>query len=536
MASFKSLSNNLKTLANQFGADVNLKKLKYFQALHKTAMPANKELTEHQHLLLFLSAHPNSKEFLDLVNKEKERLAKHIKKQSPAKLKKELENSGLPYTPTLSCYSHDLLEWLQQNDSVQMTYDYSTEEEIELNHVLQFTLPELEKGLTAAGNLQEDLLSELQVKPPQFLSFLIDQFSNLNKEPFIKDYFWNKLSVYVELKSEEIKFSKLYNQLSFDTSYFHTNLLRSFDHIELLNTELPYFTILKPEQQEELIEVMRMSLLLLGRETDPTTFIDRRSLRFYQLERGISIAIYGMTANRQLPMESYVGYTLFKNGYPAAYGGGWVHGRKALFGINIFEQFRGGESGYMFMQLLRVYRQVFEVDYFEVEPYQYGLDNPEGIESGAFWFYYRYGFRPLDKELNTIAENEYSKIKSKKGYRTNAKTLTRFTESNIALNLGTKVPQGVLDLRKRVTDYIAYNYKGHRSTAAKESIAWFRDKANFIRMCNKYEEAMLPDIALLARAMNINDETRLGLLKEMILTKPTDMYAFQEALVEFWEA
>lgn len=532
--SFKALGNTLKTIANQFDEKSNETKFKTLQLLHKTPLPPHKEWADYQDLLLFLSAHPNNDAFTELLNKEKERFSKLIKKASNAS-RAQLQNTGLPHTTILSSYSHDMLEYLTQDSSIEMSFDYSSEEEIQLNDILQFTLPELEKVLTAAGNTQEDLLTELQVKEHQFLPFLIDQFSKLNNEPLLKDYFWNKLGVYVELKSEEAKFSKLYNRLSFDKTYFHNDLLRSFDHIELLNSEIPVYTILKPEETEELIQVMRTSLLLMGRETDPTTFIDRRSLRFYQLERGVSIAIYGMTPNRQLPMESYVGYTLFKNGYPAAYGGAWVHGKKALFGINIFEQMRGGESGYIFMQLLRVYRQVFGVDYFEVEPYQYGLDNPEGIASGAFWFYYRYGFRPLDRELNSLAESEYTKIKSKKGYRSNEKTLTRFTESNIALNLGTVIPEGVHELRKKVTDYIAREYNGQRSVAIKESIAWFRDKANFIRLCNKYEEAMLPDIALTARALYIKDEARLELLKEMILTKPGDMYAFQEALVGFYD-
>ena len=64
--------------------------------------------------------------------------------------------------------------------------------------------------------------------------------------------------------------------------------------------------------------------------------------------------------------------------------------------MNIFEPYRGGESGFMMCQVLRVYRQRFGVRFFEVDATQFGLDNPDGIASGAFWFYYRHGFRPLD--------------------------------------------------------------------------------------------------------------------------------------------
>lgn len=155
-------------------------------------------------------------------------------------------------------------------------------------------------------------------------------------------------------------------------------------------------------------------MALTDRETDPITYMDTNQVWLYEMNRGISIAIYGMYPDRQLPLQSYIGYTLFKNGIPAAYGGAWLFGKRADFGINIFEPFRGGESGYIMCELLRLYRSVFNISYFEVEPYQYGLDNPDGIATGAFWFYYRFGFRPLSKELAKIAAAEYSKISTDK--------------------------------------------------------------------------------------------------------------------------
>jgi len=49
-------------------------------------------------------------------------------------------------------------------------------------------------------------------------------------------------------------------------------------------------------------------------------------------------------------------FMMFKNGYPMAYGGGWLFGKRSLLGINIFESFRGGESAFVFAQLLRTYK------------------------------------------------------------------------------------------------------------------------------------------------------------------------------------
>jgi len=310
-------------------------------------------------------------------------------------------------------------------------------------------------------------------------------------------------------------------------------MLKKFDHVTLLNTSLPEPKKLSDRELNEAIDVVKNSMALTLRETDPITYMDPASFRLYELERGISIAIYGMVSNRQLPLESYVGYTLFKNGFQAAYGGGWVFGQRSLFGINITESLRGGESGYILIQLLRVYRQVFNVNYFEVEPYQYGLDNPEGIQSGAFWFYYRYGFRPLDKKLNAIAFAEHQKIISKKGYRTSSKTLEQFTESNIGMNLGKEVPMTAADIMKKVKNMIATKYQGNRTLAIQKCVANFNHKTEKLIYLNTAEKHVLEEVALVAESLNLTNPVKLNILSKMIRVKPADLYEYQSLLLAF---
>jgi hypothetical protein len=50
---------------------------------------------------------------------------------------------------------------------------------------------------------------------------------------------------------------------------------------------------------------------------------------------------------------------------------------------------------WFFAQLLRLYHSAFDVDRFEAGNYQVGYGNPEGLRSGAYWFYDRLGFRPM---------------------------------------------------------------------------------------------------------------------------------------------
>ena len=111
----------------------------------------------------------------------------------------------------------------------------------------------------------------------------------------------------------------------------------------------------------------------------------------------------------------------------------------------------------------------FGANYFEVEPYQFGKNNPEGIQSGAFWFYYRFGFKPCDKKLYDLALNEHQKIVSTKGYRTPAEVLKQFTESNLFVhfNNDASVPLDPEELSKFITAKINSDFDGDRLKAHK---------------------------------------------------------------------
>ena len=58
-----------------------------------------------------------------------------------------------------------------------------------------------------------------------------------------------------------------------------------------------------------------------------------------------------------------------------------------------------------------------------VDPYQIGLENPEAIGSGAFWFYRKLGFRPVQPEVLALAEREERRMRKTPGYRSSRRTL-----------------------------------------------------------------------------------------------------------------
>lgn len=524
--------NKFKKVAGLFDSESNALKLQLLKQMQGCKLEKNKSLLVYFDLLQFTCAYPYDSKILAAAEKELARLTKFCQ-QTKNKDDNFFLNSGLPFSHILMGFSHDCLHWLLKHPHCKTTLDRYENPKFELNDALRLTLPSLEMSETAAGHDNDELLEALMISEKDKLPFLLGQFDKFNRSPFAKDFLFEGLDIYVKITPTNKAFSKAYNRVKVPEVFLHPELIKRFDHIALLNTALPQPKTMDSAQLKTAIDVVKNSMTLTLRETDPITFMDEKSFRIYELERGISIAIYGMVPNRQLPLESYVGYTLFKNGFQAAYGGGWVFGERSLFGINISESLRGGESGFILCQLLRVYRQAFGVNYFEVEPYQYGADNPEGIKSGAFWFYYRYGFRPLDKKLAALATNESKKISARKGYRSPASVLEKFTDSNIGMNLGNKVPVTVAEMTKKVKKMITVKFKGNRSEAVNRCMINFQQKTGNTEYMNHDERQVMFEVALLSEALNVTDKHKLETLVKMINTKPYDLYAYQNLLLDF---
>jgi len=528
--SFKTLVGDLKVISRRFGAEDLKRKTALIQELHTRSMPSDVILQDYQDILLYCSVYPHNKSFHRLVSSELTRLARKMR-MAPA-LQSRLTNTGLPFTNTTSSFSIDLVHWMHSRNDYGIALDSFAEEGTPLADVLRLTLPDAEKHMASGEENNHDLLRTLGIPRDQHLQFLLSQIASL-ESPEIRDYLYDALQVYVSITPRNKAFSKAFNRLEAAPVHCHDELLKRFAYRSLIDSAIPPAVTLDKKQTSELIAVIRHDLALLQRETDPSTYLDDRSLRYYHLERGVSIALYTMTATRQLPLESYVGYTLFKNGYPVAYGGAWVFGKYALFGINIHDAFRGGESGYLLCQLLRTYRQLFSIGYFEVEPYQYGKDNPEGISTGAYWFYYHYGFRSLDEGLFKLAEQEHRRILKDPKYRSPKSTLKKFTQSNSALQLGRKTPPAVYDFLQKITALINSKYHGDRNLAVQESTRKFLHKLKTPDIYNADEQKVLTDMALLHEALQIRSPKKRALMEVMIRLKPTDLYGYQECLKKF---
>jgi hypothetical protein len=533
--SFRKQVSILKACANRFDEAGIEQKMNALRVLSMTPLVPKTDLATYAEVLLFLIAYPFDTDQLTLAERELKRVTRFLKGFSIAE-KSLFENSGLPFTHTVTRFSHDALQWLLAHPHCTVKLHTFEEATTSLNEVLALTLPSLERSETTIGYNNWELMDGLQVAKSQRLSFLVNELSKLNHLPHMKDYLFDRLEVFVQVVPKVESFSKAFNRLAHTKTYFTRSLLKKFDGREILDQPLPPPVRHSLRERDAAIRVVKNSMAITARETDPTTFMEEGSFRVYTLDRGISIAIYGMIPSRQLPLESYVGFTAFKNGLPAAYGGAWVFGERASFGMNVFETFRGGESAYMMMQLLRVYKAVFGVQYVEIEPNQFGLDNPEGIASGAFWFYYRQGFRPEDTSIRLKAKTEFGKMQNRKGYRSGEATLMQFTQSSLVLALGNYIPLRVTAIFAAVTRMIQRAYGGNRQIAEADCTKKFIAKTGLKGKLSDAEKQVLTEVAFWAEACKVTAPGKLAIMSEMIRTKPVDVYGYQVLLVQFFLA
>jgi hypothetical protein len=344
-----------------------------------------------------------------------------------------LQDTGLRNSVTISAFSYKLIKWMIDKFPGKIIFHSFDEQGKDVGEMMKIVLPVVEAESLSHGWDKNKLFSFL-CGGKISIEKIISIFGNVADEKQ-REFFFSQLGVYTEVHLSGKVISRTTARCVDYKPFFHNEFLKKVGSNEIISSPLPLQRKLNVFEKNSLVTNSRMMLAALGRETDPLTNTAEAETEFYVLERGFSIALFALDQKYRLALDAYIGFMMYKNGLPVAYGGAWVFSHRALIGVNIFDAYRGGESAFIFSQLLRVYHQRYSVNRFSVEPYQYGKDNPEGISSGAYWFYYRFGFRSDDDRLRQIATEEKLKIDSQKGYKTSPGLLKEFTKSNITLEL-----------------------------------------------------------------------------------------------------
>lgn len=460
--------------------------------------------------LLFSLVYPASKKKYEIASASLQKLYEYIQEKLKDKnhpFQKTFGNSGISNTEITGTFSFAIAKWLVQEFPDDTEIDSSTADAESIRLFFRAVLPRTEFESISAGefSLATRIRRLKGSTPGTALSWLIQQLDSSRSDNRVKEALFNSLKIFIKWKISHPYFNRTWMSSTAKVPFIHKSLIKTPKSRSIFAKKLPRPKSLSENEKMHLVNVARSTLAFLYRETEPFTYADPCAITCFELERGLTIVLYGMTKERRLSIESYIGYLAFKNNIPIAYGGGWIFGHNCQFGINILPAFRGGESFYIFCELLRVYRQYFGAMRFLVKPYQFGKNNKEALASGAFWFYYRAGFRPQDAGLKKLASRERKKINKNSKYRTPVAILKKLCTSNLELTFAEKVIPDYDGSRisTRITQYINDYHHGNRDKACSVCEKLTRTQLNIQSLSgwNRFERTAFKEWSLIAQAL-----------------------------------
>lgn len=257
-----------------------------------------------------------------------------------------------------------------------------------------------------------------------------------NQQDHARAALYDSLRLPVRWRLENLPLSRTRNFQRPRAFYYHRDPLITRSQVSL-ERELaqPAPALKKLSRAESVMHFIREVMAVRYRELYGTTLGDATSLVRAGLGRGVVIYLWNLPPGRRLPLRAYVaGFTL-KNGVPINYVEAiglceWIE-----VGFNTFYTYRHGETAWIYAQALRCLCAFTSARCISVYPYQIGQNNDEAIDSGAFWFYRKLGFRSGRTDLEQLARKEEQKIAANREYRTSKRILRQLAEAHVFYEL-----------------------------------------------------------------------------------------------------
>ncbi len=491
--SAKSLDRQLTQLEDsryRFGRYEASRVVKLLNRLDAARFPDPASLIRFHEALLFLRAFPQSA----AVVRAAERILNsfHKKVQALRKAGADMddfdtfEHSGIAGTQMEDTLSFDVANWLinlsRLPAKVEIAWD-NYEPGRELGTTGPRFIPLLEDDAyveadTPSRRWLETASGKSGVDPAWLLpAWLVQRFADLRLAHIQKAELYESLRVPLRWNLENSVITRTRNWKPVRSIFYHSGPLISRSQVSLaeeLSRRPPQLTKLSRTQGAEVIDLIREVMLVRYRELYGTTLGDPASVVRSDVGRGVSIYLWNLPPDRRLPLRAYVAGLTLKNGVPINYIEAIGLCEWMEVGFNTFYTFRGGEAGWIYAQVLRSLCHLMGTTCVSVYPYQLGHDNEEAIESGAFWFYRKMGFRPGREELQKLAEREEQKIAADSKYRTPARTLKRLAAGHVFYELpGSEVGAwdtfSTRNLGLRVNRRMAREFQGDSGGIRKES-------------------------------------------------------------------
>lgn len=412
------------------------------RVLSKSKLTDADSLIRFHETLLFIRAYPRNA----TVAKQVERILKDFGSQVQGLSEKDAdlsqlddpEVSGITGGSVTSNFSYAIVRWLVAKYPAQLSIDWDWfEEEDRFGATMPRFLPLLEDDAMVEAHVPYREWLRAAKGRRRELVWLIERFESLPFSDKTKASLYDSLKLHITWRYG-FRASRTGMRLSGRRIFFHKVPLIARRDI-LLSRELTSPAIplerLSRAQGERILDLSRETSAVRYRELHGFTYGDASRILKADLGRGTQVFVTGVPPEKRLPLRAYHAALIFKNGVPAAYFEGLSICERMESGFNLYYTFRDGETAWLYARVLHLMRQLLGVTVFSIDPYQVGHENEEGIESGAFWFYRKLGFRPVKPELLKLTRAEEAKVQRNPGHRTSAATLRKLAAGHMLFDL-----------------------------------------------------------------------------------------------------
>jgi hypothetical protein len=421
--------DRLEALKRAFGLKEQIALPPLLLKLGRAPFDDAESLIRFHEALLFFRAYPPSPEVLGLADELLQSIPKKIAqlRRAGADLTpfEEPEVAGIAGTAFSAGFTYEITRWLAERHRKAVEIDWDGYDAALLGPLLRHLHPFADEDLLVEANIPYmDWFRAAKRGSDSDLRWLLSQIDSAE--------LFAQAKLFVRWNLGEGPSTRTNGRLPGRRKpFFHdAPLIRRADvslASELQSPALPVEKLNRADG-EKILDFARETSAMRYRELHGFTFGDPAHVVRADFGRGVEVFVSGVPPGHRLPLRAYHAGIFFKNSLPIGYIECLTLFEHMEVGFNLYYTFREGETAWLYARLLRLFHQLLGATCFAVDPYQIGHHNQEAIESGAFWFYRKLGFRPANPKVAKLLDAEESKLRANTGHRTPARTLERLAE------------------------------------------------------------------------------------------------------------
>jgi len=427
----------LEGLRYDFSTGATTRKLELLAELEGDRLGSSDEVQRLHAALKFSRAFPESRAVLTVV----ERLLDAFEKRADLRRhRKELADSGIVGTDLYFRFYWLTAIWLWHRAANQLSIEWKEWENKEkLEGLLHLLLPFTETpALDSVGYTSKEWLDTLRGPDESDAAFLIRRFDALRVDMPLREKLYEDLDIPMRLAPGQRTPNKTHEKWEPSPIVFQERPpdRQRPDLKKALSAEKFRVRNVDAREGRRLLDLA--DFCMVSRHRDLLIFLygDPHDVRMIDFGDGLQFACFGAVPGRRLMLESVYGFLTLMNGVPIGYVLCSAFYESAEVAYNVFDTYRGAGAAQIYSRVLAMIHQLFGATSFAADPYQLGHNNSEGQESGAWWFYYKLGFRPHDPEILAMVREEKEKIRTQRGYRTPATRLNDMAAEYMFLQTG----------------------------------------------------------------------------------------------------